>query len=93
MAANQAGTYRVVVTNSAGLVISSNAVMSVYATAAASLTPPGRDDVDVSGMDVDIISEPITVTAQVQSCYTFQEKAIRRLREKLSHGIRPRSAS
>jgi hypothetical protein len=37
------------------------------ATAVASLTPPGRDDVDVSGMDVDIISEPVTVTAQVQS--------------------------
>src|SRR5438105_7046388 len=37
------------------------------ATAVASLTPPGRDDVDVAGMDVDIISEPITVTAQVQS--------------------------
>ena len=37
------------------------------ATAAASLTPPGRDDVDVSGMDVDIISEPVTVIAQVQS--------------------------
>jgi len=37
------------------------------ATAVASLTPPGRDDVDVAGMDVDIISEPVTVTAQVQS--------------------------
>ncbi len=37
------------------------------ATAIASLTPPGRDDVDVAGMDVDIISEPVTVTAQVQS--------------------------
>jgi hypothetical protein len=36
-------------------------------TAIASLTPPGRDDVDVTGMDVDIISEPVTVTAQVQS--------------------------
>jgi DNA/RNA endonuclease G (NUC1) len=38
VAANQAGAYRVVVTNSAGLVVSSNAVMSVYATAAASLS-------------------------------------------------------
>ena len=37
------------------------------ATAVASLTPPGRDDVDVAGMDVDIISEPVTVTGQVQS--------------------------
>ena len=37
------------------------------ATAVASLTPPGRDDVDLAGMDVDIISEPVTVTAQVQS--------------------------
>jgi hypothetical protein len=36
-------------------------------TAAASLTPPGRDDVDVTGMDVDIITEPVTVTAQVQA--------------------------
>jgi hypothetical protein len=36
-------------------------------TAAASLTPPGRDDVDMAGMDVDIISEPVTVTAQVQT--------------------------
>jgi hypothetical protein len=36
-------------------------------TAVASLTAPGRDDVDVAGMDVDIISEPVTVTAQVQS--------------------------
>ena len=36
-------------------------------TAVASLTPPGRDDVDVTGMDVDIIAEPVTVTAQVQS--------------------------
>ena len=36
-------------------------------TAVASLTAPGRDDVDVTGMDVDIISEPVTVTAQVQS--------------------------
>src|SRR5512132_575765 len=34
--------------------------------AVASLTPPGRDDVDVAGMDVDIVSEPVTVTAQVQ---------------------------
>jgi DNA/RNA endonuclease G (NUC1) len=38
VAANQAGTYRVVVTNNAGLVVSSNAVMSVYATAAATLS-------------------------------------------------------
>ena len=37
------------------------------ATAVSSLTPPGRDDVDVSGMDVDVITEPVTVTAQVQS--------------------------
>ena len=36
-------------------------------TAVGSLTAPGRDDVDVSGMDVDIITEPVTVTAQVQS--------------------------
>lgn len=36
-------------------------------SAVASLTAPGRDDVDVSGMDVDIITEPVTVTAQVQS--------------------------
>ena len=35
--------------------------------ALASLTPPGREDVDVTGMDVDIIIEPVTVTAQVQS--------------------------
>ena len=34
-------------------------------TAVASLTPPGRDDVDVTGMDVDIITEPVTVTAHV----------------------------
>lgn len=37
------------------------------ATALASLTPVGRDDVDLSGMAVDIITEPVTVTAQVQS--------------------------
>jgi hypothetical protein len=36
-------------------------------SAIASLTAPGRDDVDVTGMDVDIISEPVTVTAQVQT--------------------------
>jgi hypothetical protein len=36
-------------------------------SALASLTPPGRDDVDVTGMDVDIISEPGTVTAQLQT--------------------------
>jgi hypothetical protein len=35
--------------------------------AVASLTPPGRDDVDLTGMDVDIVTEPVTVTAQVQS--------------------------
>lgn len=35
--------------------------------AVGSLTTPGRDDVDVSGMDVDIITEPVTVTAQVQT--------------------------
>ena len=37
------------------------------AMASGSLTPPGRDDVDTTGMDVDIITEPVTVTAQVQS--------------------------
>ena len=37
------------------------------ATAVASLTPVGREDVDVTGMNVDIITEPVTVTAQVQS--------------------------
>ena len=36
-------------------------------TAVASLTAPGREDVDVTGMDVDVITEPVTVTAQVQS--------------------------
>ena len=36
-------------------------------TAVSSLSAPGRDDVDVAGMDVDIISEPVTVTAQVQT--------------------------
>jgi len=36
------------------------------AAAVGSLTAPGRDDVDTSGMDVDIIAEPVTVTAQVQ---------------------------
>jgi len=36
-------------------------------TAVSSLTAPGRDDVDVAGMDVDMISEPVTVTAQVQT--------------------------
>ena len=36
-------------------------------TAVTSLTPPGRQDVDVTGMDVDMISEPVTVTAQVQT--------------------------
>jgi hypothetical protein len=36
-------------------------------SALVSLTPPGRDDVDVTGMDVDIITEPVTVTAQVQT--------------------------
>ena len=35
--------------------------------AVTSLTPPGRDDTDVTGMDVDIVSEPVTVTAQVQT--------------------------
>jgi len=35
--------------------------------AVASLTPPGRDNLDVTGMDVDIVSEPVTVTAQVQT--------------------------
>jgi hypothetical protein len=37
------------------------------ATAVDSLTPPGRDDVDVTGMAVDIISEPVNITAQVQA--------------------------
>jgi hypothetical protein len=37
------------------------------ATALASLTPVGRDDVDLAGMQVDMITEPVTVTAQVQS--------------------------
>jgi hypothetical protein len=37
------------------------------AAAVGSLTAPGRGDVDVNGMDVDIITEPVTVTAQVQS--------------------------
>ena len=36
-------------------------------SAVVGLTPPGRDDVDVAGMDVDIVSEPVTVTAQVQT--------------------------
>ena len=36
------------------------------ATALASLTPVGRDDLDLTGMNVDIITEPVTVTAQVQ---------------------------
>jgi hypothetical protein len=36
-------------------------------TAVASLTTPGRDDVDVTGMDVDIVNEPVTITAQVQT--------------------------
>ena len=36
-------------------------------TAVSSMTAVGRDDVDVTGMDVDIITEPVTVTAQVQS--------------------------
>ena len=36
-------------------------------TALSSLTPVGRDDVDLTGMDVDIITEPVTITAQVQS--------------------------
>jgi hypothetical protein len=35
--------------------------------AVSSLTAPGREDVDVSGMNVDIITEPVTVTAQVQT--------------------------
>jgi hypothetical protein len=36
-------------------------------SAVSSLTAPGREDVDVNGMDVDIITEPVTVTAQVQT--------------------------
>ena len=43
------------------------AVAKERASAVGSLTPPGRDDVDVTGMDVDIVTEPVTVTAQVQS--------------------------
>jgi hypothetical protein len=35
--------------------------------AVGSLTPPGRDDIDVTGMDVDIITEPVNITAQVTS--------------------------
>ena len=35
--------------------------------AVASLTAPGRDDVDVTSVDVDIVTEPVVVTAQVQS--------------------------
>jgi hypothetical protein len=33
--------------------------------AAESLTPPGRDSLDLHGMDVDIITEPVNITAQV----------------------------
>jgi hypothetical protein len=33
--------------------------------AVGSLTQPGRDDVDVAGMDVDIITEPVNITAQL----------------------------
>lgn len=36
-------------------------------TAIASLTAPGRDDADVAGMDVDMITEPVNITAQVQT--------------------------
>ena len=36
-------------------------------SAVVGLTPPGRDDVDITGMDVDIVTEPVTVTAQVQT--------------------------
>ena len=32
-----------------------------------SLTPPGRADVDVTGMDVEVISKQVTVNAQVKS--------------------------
>ena len=35
------------------------------ALAVGSLTQPGREDVDVSGMDVDIITEPVNITAQL----------------------------
>jgi len=35
--------------------------------AVASLTTPGRDNVDVTGMDVDMITEPVNITAQVTS--------------------------
>ena len=35
--------------------------------AVASLTAPGRDGVDVTGMDVDMITEPVNITAQVTS--------------------------
>jgi len=33
--------------------------------AAESLTPPGRDSLDLTGMDVDVITEPVNITAQV----------------------------
>ena len=36
-------------------------------TAVSSLTPPGRPDVDVSNMDVDVISKQVTVNAQVRA--------------------------
>jgi hypothetical protein len=36
------------------------------ALAVNSLTAPGRDDVDVSGMDVDLITKQVTVNAQVR---------------------------
>ena len=32
-----------------------------------SLTPPGRPDVDVKGMDVEIVSKQVTVEAEVKS--------------------------
>jgi len=37
------------------------------AAAVNSLTPPGRPDIDVSNMDVDIISKRVTVNAQVRT--------------------------
>ena len=37
------------------------------AAAAGSLTAPGRNAVDISGMSVDIITEPVTISAQLTS--------------------------
>ena len=40
---------------------------SERATAVGSLTPPGQPDVDLSKMDVDVISEDVTVKADVHT--------------------------